>query len=293
MRSIWTGSIAFGLVNIPVKLYSAINERALDFDMLDKKDHSPIKFKRVNEKTGKEVVWQNIVKGYDLDGKYVVLTDEDFKAASPEKTKTINMEAFVNTAEVDVILFDHAYYLSPGKGGERAFSLLEAALRKANKAGVGTFVLRNKEKPVLLRSAEGLLILHTLRFINEIRDPSDYVIKKVAPKQNELTMAGNLIKGMSGSFNIGDYKDEYTSRLKKLIRTKASGKKLPVAKVQEREPSTDLIEQLQQSLARPGTKTKIPTKSASKTKTASRAKTATKSKSPTKSKTASRSKAKK
>lgn len=251
MRSIWTGSIAFGLVNIPVKLFSAVNERALDFDMLDKKDHSPIKFKRVNEKTGKEVLWENIVKGYDLDGKYVVLTDEDFDAASPEKTKTINMDAFVNPAEVDMILFDNAYYLAPAKGGERAFSLLEAALQKAGKAGVGSFVLRNKEKPVLLRSAKGILILHTLRFLNEIRDPSDFVVKKVTPKRNELTMAGSLIKSMSGKFNIADFKDTYTMKLKKLIRSKATGKKLPVHKARVEKPASDLIEQLQQSLAKP------------------------------------------
>lgn len=251
MRSIWTGSIAFGLVNIPVKLFSAVNERALDFDMLDKKDHSPIKFKRVNEKTGKEVLWENIVKGYDLDGKYVVLTDEDFDAASPEKTKTINMEAFVNPAEVDIILFDNAYYLAPAKGGERAFSLLETALQKAGKAGVGSFVLRNKEKPVLLRSAKGLLILHTLRFLNEIRDPSDFVVKKVTPKRNELTMAGSLIKSMSGKFNIADFKDSYTTKLKKLIRTKATGKKLAAPKARVEKPASDLIEQLQQSLAKP------------------------------------------
>lgn len=255
MRSIWTGSIAFGLVNIPVKVFSAVNERTLDFDMLDKKDHSAIKFKRVSERTGKEVVWENIVKGYDLNGKYVVLTDEDFETASPEKTKTINMEAFVNASEVDVILFDSAYYLAPAKGGERAFSLLETALDKSGKAGVGSFVLRNKEKPVLLRSAKGILILHTLRFLNEIRDPSDFAVKKIAPKRNELTMANSLIKSMSGKFNIADYKDTYTAKLMKLIRSKATGKKLPAPKAISTKPANDLIEQLQQSLAKPAKKT--------------------------------------
>lgn len=256
MRAIWTGSIAFGLVNIPVKLYTAVSERALDFDMLDKKDLQPIRFKRVNEKSGKEVVWQNIVKGYKVKDKYVVLTDKDFQDASPEKNKTIDLEKFVNASEVDVILFDHAYYLAPAKGGERAFSLLETALQKSGRAGIGTFVLRNKEKPVLLRSAQGLLILHTLRFINEIRDPSDFVVKKVAPKKNELTMAGNLIKSMTGKFNIGDFKDSYTAKLLKMIRAKATGKKLPVSKTTAKKPASDLIEQLQLSLARPAPKKK-------------------------------------
>ncbi|KYP16271.1 Ku protein [Flavihumibacter sp. CACIAM 22H1] len=251
MRSIWTGSIAFGLVNIPVKVFSAVAERALDFDMLDKKDNSAIKFKRVNERTGKEVAWENIVKGFDLNGKYIVLTEEDFEAASPEKTKTINLEAFVNTTDVDLILFDHAYYLSPAKGGERAFSLLETALAKTGKAGVGSFVLRNREKPVLLRSAKGLLILHTLRFLTEIRNPSEYTIKKMAPKRNELTMANSLIKNMTATFNIADYKDTYTAKLMKLIRSKAAGKKLPAPKAVSSKPASDLIEQLQQSLAKP------------------------------------------
>lgn len=251
MRSIWTGSIAFGLVNIPVKLYAAVNERALDFDMLDKKDHAPIRFRRVNENTGKEVGWENIVKGYKLNDKYIVLTDEDFESASPEKTKTIDLEEFVNTSEVDVILFDHAYYLAPAKGGERAFSLLEEALRKSGKSGVGSFVLRNRERPVLLRSAQGLLILHTLRFLNEIRDPSEFVVKKVAPKKNELTMAGNLIKSMTGSFKISEFKDTYTTKLMKLIRAKAAGKKLPAPKAAVKKPANDLIEQLQLSLSKP------------------------------------------
>lgn len=248
MRSIWTGSVAFGLVNIPVKLYSAVQDRALDFDMLDKKDLANIHFKRVNENTGKEVAWGNIVKGYNLNGKYVVLTDKDFESASPEKTKTIDLQLFVKAVEVDVILFDSAYYMSPAKGGERAFGLLEEALSKSGMAGVGTFVLRNKEKPILLRSAQGLLILHTLRFLNEIRNPSEFIVKTPEPKRNELTMAGNLIKSMQGDFNIADFKDTYTNKLMKLIKAKATGKKLPVPKEVIAKPADDLIAQLQQSL---------------------------------------------
>ncbi len=251
MRAIWTGSIAFGLVNIPVKLYSAVNDRTLDFDMLDKKDLQPIRFKRVNEKSGKEVLWENIVKGYNLKGKYVVLTDKDFQSASPEKTKTIDLEKFVNPSEVDLILFDNAYYLGPGKGGERAFSLLEAVLQKSGKAGIGSFVLRNRERPVLIRSARGLMILHTLRFIHEIRNPSDFSVQKTAPKKNELTMAGSLLKSMTGTFNISDFKDTYTARLMKLIRSKATGKKLAAPKTSVSRPASDLIEQLQLSLSKP------------------------------------------
>lgn len=264
MRSIWTGTVAFGLVNIPIKLYSAVQDRALDFDMLDKKDMANIHFKRVNAHTGKEVAWGNIVKGYNLDGKYVVLTDKDFESAAPEKTKTIDLHLFVAVTEVDVILYDSAYYLAPAKGGERAFGLLEEALNKTGMAGVGTFVLRNKEKPALVRSAHGLLILHTLRFLNEIRDPSDFIVKTPAPKKNELTMAKSLVTSMQSTFNIADFKDGYTAKLMKVIRAKASGKKLPAPKVSVPKFADDLIEQLQQSLTRPAKATKTVKKSAKK-----------------------------
>lgn len=249
MRSIWTGSIAFGLVNIPVKLFSAIDEKGLDLDMLDKKDLGHIRFKRVNENTGKEVLWENIVKGFEIEGKYVVLTDQDFEKASPEKTKLIKLELFTQTAQIDVILFDRAYYIAPAKGGERAFELLEEALKKTGMAGVGSFVLRNKERPVVLRSAHNVLILHTLRFIHEIRDPSEFVTKKTTTNKKELDMATGLVKTLQGDFNINQFKDTYTEQLLKLIKAKATGKKLPAAPKVLEKPSNDLVAQLQQSLA--------------------------------------------
>lgn len=249
MRSIWTGSIAFGLVNIPVKLFSAIDEKGLDLDMLDKKDLGHIRYKRVNENTGKEVPWENIVKGIEIDGKYVVLTDKDIEKASPEKTKLINLEVFTKTSQIDVILFDRAYYISPAKGGERAFELLQEALKKSGMAGVGTFVLRNKEKPIVLRSAQGVLLLHTLRFIHEIRDPSEFMTKKITTNKKELDMATGLIKSLEGDFNINQFKDTYTEKLLKFIKAKATGKKLPPAPKVLEKPSTDLVAQLQKSLA--------------------------------------------
>src|ERR1041385_724321 len=133
MRSIWTGSVSFGLVNIPVKLYSATESSSLDLDMLDKKDHSNIRFKRVNEKTGKEVAWEDIVKGYKVDNRYVILTDEDFKKASPEKTKTIDIVEFVESEEVPPIHFESAYYLEPEKSGGKAYVLLRDSLAKSKK----------------------------------------------------------------------------------------------------------------------------------------------------------------
>lgn len=249
MRSIWTGSIVFGLVNIPVKLFPAIEEKGLDLDMLDKKDLGHIKFRRVNENTGKEVPWEHIVKGYEIKGKYIVITDEDFEKASPKKTKEINLQSFTQTDQIDVILFDRAYYVAPAKGGERAFELLAEALHKTGMAGIGSFVLRNKERPVVLRTAHNVLILHTLRFLHEIRDPSEFISPPKTSNKKELDMATGLIKTLESPFNINQFKDTYTEQLLRLVKAKASGKKLPAAPKTLEQPAQDLVAQLQKSLA--------------------------------------------
>src|ERR1700744_5915928 len=159
MRSIWTGAIGFGLVNIPVKLFSATQGSELDLDMLDKKDQANIKFKRVNENTGKEVAWENIVKGYKLNDRYVILTDEDFEKASPEKSKIIEIAEFVDESEIDGIYYDSAYYLEPDKSGGKAYVLLRDALHKTGKVGFGSFVLRNKESLCRVKAMEDILVL--------------------------------------------------------------------------------------------------------------------------------------
>jgi len=164
MRSIWTGAIGFGLVNIPIKLYSATQDSELDLDMLDKKDHSHIKYKRVNENTGKEVPWENIVKGYNLDGKYVVLDDDDFKKASPEKTKIIEIKEFIDLTEIDSMFYEVPYYIEPDKSGSKAYVLLRDALEKTGKVGFGSFVMRNKEELVLIKPHENLLVLNRIRW---------------------------------------------------------------------------------------------------------------------------------
>src|ERR1700730_7347214 len=151
MKSIWTGAIGFGLVNIPVKLYSATKEHEIDLDMLDKKDHSHIRYQRINENTGKEVAWENIVKGYKYDDRYIVLTDEDFAKASPEKSKTIEIFEFVREQEIDSLFFETPYYLEPQKSGEKAYVLLREALKKSAKVGLGNYVLRNKENICIIK----------------------------------------------------------------------------------------------------------------------------------------------
>ena len=250
MRPIWTGAIGFGLVNIPIKLYSATQGSELDLDMLDKKDHSHIKYIRVNEHTGKEVEWGNIVKGYLLDEKYVVLDDKDFEKANAEKTKTIEISDFVDEKEIDAVYFETPYYVVPDKSGSRAYKLLHEALLKTGKAGVSTFVMRNKEGLAILRANKDLILLNRIRFEEEIRDTSDLPLPKTAaPKPAELKMAISLIDQLSGKFDISKYKDTYTEALLKVIKAKAKGKKIAEPKMKVVHNKTkDLMEQLKASL---------------------------------------------
>ncbi len=146
MRAIWTGAIGFGLVNIPVKIYSAVQGSELDLDMLDKKDHSNIKFHRVNEKTGKEVAWENIVRGYNLNGQYVVLTDEDFQKVRPEKNKLITINEFVDEVDIDTMYYENPYYLAPDKSGVKAYNLLRDALEETGKVGLGNLCVAEQRK---------------------------------------------------------------------------------------------------------------------------------------------------
>jgi len=257
MRSIWTGAIGFGLVNIPIKLYSATEESSLDLDMLDKKDHANIKFKRVNENTGKEVAWGNIVKGYKLDDRYVVLTDEDFEKASPEKSKIIDIKEFVIETEVDGIYYETPYYLEPEKSGGKAYILLRDALTKTGKVAFGSFVLRNKESLCLIKPVDKVLVLYKIRWGQEVRSTEDLSIPAGSSKPAELKMAIQLIDQLSGPFDIENYKDTYSDELMKLIHAKAKGKKpaKPVMKVVHRE-GKDLLSQLKASLQGSGGKKK-------------------------------------
>jgi len=249
MRAIWSGAIGFGLVNIPVKLYSAIQGSELDLDMLDKKDHSNIKFQRVNATTGKVVPWENIVKGYKVDDRYVVLTDEDFQKASPEKNKLINIEEFVDEKEIDTIYFETPYYLQPDKSGVKPYGLLKEALEKTHKVGLGTFVMRNRESLVLIKPHDDILILDKIRYQQEIRSTEELKIPASENKAGEMKMAIQLIDQMSGEFDISKYHDTYTDKLMKLIKAKAKGKKIapPHMRVVHSR-SADLMEQLKASL---------------------------------------------
>jgi DNA end-binding protein Ku len=250
MRSIWTGAIGFGLVNIPIKLYSATHESSLDLDMLDKKDHANIKFKRINENTGKEVAWENIVKGYKLNDHYIVLSDEDFAKASPEKTKIIEIQEFIEEHEVDGIYYETPYYLEPEKSGVKAYALLRDALHKTGKVGFGSFVLRNKESLCLIKPIDDLLLLSKIRFAQEIAKPEDLNIPKGNSKPAEMKMAIELINRLSGPFDISKYKDTYTDELMKLIKARAKGRQAPKPAMRVVHSSAkDLLSQLKASLS--------------------------------------------
>jgi DNA end-binding protein Ku len=249
MRAIWSGAIGFGLVNIPVKIFSAVQNSELDLDMLDKKDHANIKFLRVNANTGKEVKWENIVRGYKLDDHYVVLDDADFEKASPEKTKMIEIEEFVNEKDIDSIYYEQPYYLQPDKSGVKAYTLLREALKKSGKAGLGSYVLRNREHLVLIKPANDLLILNQIRFQGEIRDTSEIEVPAANIKPAELKMAIALVDQLTTDFDISRYKDVYTEKLLKQIRAKAKGKKTAAPKMKiVHSKSSDLLAQLKESL---------------------------------------------
>ena len=250
MRAIWTGAIGFGLVNIPVKMYSGVQDSSLDLDMLDKKDHSNIRFQRVNEKTGKEVAWENIVRGYKYNGDYVILSDEDFKKASPEKSKVIEIAEFVNQDDIDTVFYETPYYLEPEKTGAKAYVLLRDALQKSGKVGLGTYVMRTKEAIGIIKPMDDILVLNKMRFAEEIRDHKDLKIPADKSKPNELKMALALIDQLSGKFEIDKYHDTYTDQLMKVIEAKAKGKKItaPTMKVVHSK-SKDLMDQLKASLS--------------------------------------------
>jgi DNA end-binding protein Ku len=250
MKAIWTGSIGFGLVNIPIKLFSAIQSSHLDLDMLDKKDHANIKFKRVNENSNKEVLWENIVKGYMLNGKYVVLDEKDFAKAAPEKSEHIEITQFVEETEIDTIYFETPYYVQPQKSGTRAYALLKEALIKSGKVGLGSFVMRDREHICIVRAKDNLLILNRLRFPQEIRATAELNLPTAKSKPAEVKMAVSLIAQLTKPFNTKNFKDDYTDKLLKIIKAKSKGKAVPFKPLKIiHSKSKDLMEQLQASLS--------------------------------------------
>lgn len=250
MRAIWSGTIGFGLVNIPIKLYSATSKGRVDLDMLDRRDKERIRYMRVNEETGKEVPWDKIVKAYKWEDDYIVLEEADFDEASPEKSKMIDIKEFVKEEEIDPNYFDTPYYVEPQKGGTKAYSLLVQALEKTKMAGLSSFVMRTSESLAILRPQDNMLVLNKLRFAQEIRDPADLKVPKDQKlSKMELDMAVKLVKEYAVDFDITEYKNEYMEDLMKIIEAKAKGKRPTIRKIKEKKSnSSELLGQLKDSL---------------------------------------------
>jgi DNA end-binding protein Ku len=252
MRAIWKGSISFGLVNIPIKLYSATEQSSLNLDMVDKRDLARVRYKRVNEVTGQEMEWENIGKAFKYNGDYILLDDEDFERAAPEKTKVIEVNNFVKETEIDTIYYENSYYAEPEKAGEKAYALLREALAKSGKVGLAQFVMRTTETLTVLKPRGTVLVLSKIRFAQEIRNTEDLQLpSKSVVKPEELKMAMTLIDQYTQPFDIEKYRDEYAAALKEVIEQKATGKKVKTRKLKVMHPSTqNLMDQLKASLAK-------------------------------------------
>ncbi|HXR58213.1 MAG TPA: Ku protein [Burkholderiales bacterium] len=261
MRPLWTGAISFGLVNVPVSLYSATRHHSLDFDMLDRRDMQPVGYQRINKETGKPVSWEQVVKGYEYEkGRYVVLTDADFKAANVEATQTIDIVSFVDVHEIPVVYFDTPYYLAPARGGAKGYSLLLETLEHADKAAIGQVVIRTRQHLSAILPDKGLLVLCTLRYGYEIR-ARDGMEKKPAGRKSaatrkEVEMALQLVEKMSESFAPKKYKDTYRddilARVKKKVRAGKSKKLEEPAQAPARESAEviDLMAALKRSIGK-------------------------------------------
>ena len=251
MHAIWSGSISFGLVNIPVKLYSAVTEAQIEFDMLDKKDMSGVRYAKISKASGREIPFEDIVKGYKYDdAHYVVVTKEDLDMVSPEKTKTIEITDFVNDIEIDSVFYEKTYFLEPEKSGAKSYSLLKEALVKSKKAGVALFVLRNKQHLSIIKPYKDILVLNQLHFNHDLRETGDLKIPATEIKPKELEMALTLIEQLTGEFDPDSYKDTYTNELMKIIDLKAKGKTVKTEEVKKTTPKVnDLMSLLKESLS--------------------------------------------
>lgn len=255
-RAIWTGSISFGLLNVPVKLYSAVSRRNISFRELRRSDGSRIRHKRVAEADGAEVAYDEIVKGYEIaPEQYLVITKEELEELDPKKTRAIEIQDFVDLEEIDPIYFDHPYYLGPDKGAEKAYALLVKAMADEGKVAIARFVLRNKENLAAIRASGGVLLMATMRFSDEVVPP-DEIAEQVAegaekPRKQEVEMARQLISSLSSKFDPTAYKDEYREELLALIERKAKGETVAAPESEAPKPTRapDLMAALEESLA--------------------------------------------
>jgi DNA end-binding protein Ku len=255
-RAIWSGSISFGLLNVPIKLYSAVARRAIGLREIREADGARIRHKRVAEGTDEEVPYENIAKAYELaPDRYVPLTKDELASLDPKKTRAIEVQDFVDVEEIDPIYFNSPYYLGPADGAEKAYSLLGRALERSGKVAIARFVLRNKEHLAALRAADGVLTLTTMRFADEVVPPSelDDALPDEAPKvgKREVEMAEQLIDSLTRKFDPSAYRDEYREELLAMIERKAEGQEVVTPPSEEPQPTEapDLMAALEQSIA--------------------------------------------
>lgn len=271
-RPVWKGQIAFGLVSVPVELHSAEVRADISFHMIDSRNSARVRYERVNAETGEEVPWDKIVKGYEFsDGSYVLLSDEELQRANVEMTRAIEIEQFVDISAIDVRYFERPYVIVPGKGGEKGYVLLREALKRKDRAGIATIVIRARQHLAAVLVEGDALVLELLRFPQELRADDDHDIpgadlRKSKVTQKEVELASQLIEGMSAKWDPKDYHDEYRDELMKLIDRKIkSGKTEEIEDVEEEEPSDEpktinFMDVLKMSVAHASKRSKAPSR---------------------------------
>ena len=272
-RAIWSGAISFGLVNIPVKLYSAVSKKTVRFHQLDSKDNSRIQQKRVNPNTGEEVPYEQLVKGYELSpDRYVVIRPEELESVEPKKTRTIEIEDFVEIDQIDPIYYDHPYYLAPGQGAAKPYKLLLEAMKETGRVAIARVVIRSKEQLVAIRPRDGVLTMETLLFGDEVVDPDDLgddleAVKDAKAAKKEVDMAQQLVESLSSDFDPSKYRDEYRETVIDMIERKAEGQEIAVQDAPE-EPAEvpDLMAALEASISQSKRQSKPKAKPKAKAK---------------------------
>jgi DNA end-binding protein Ku len=259
-RALWKGSISFGLVNIPIELYTAVRDHRPKFRMLHAEDKSPVKYERVCIRDGKAVGWDDLVKGYEYaKGHFVILTKDDFKAAAVEKTRTIDIIDFVEADAIDDRFFETPYYLVPSKGGEHAYVLLREAIRESGRIGISKFILRDAQHLAAVEVIENAIVLSVMRFADELADATELNFPAATGmRKPELDMAKALVNSLAAEWHPEKYTDEYLENLMKIIKGKVKGKKvtLEASETPRKGEVVDLMERLRRSLDQAGGKTR-------------------------------------
>jgi DNA end-binding protein Ku len=250
-RSIWNGAIAFGLVQVPIKVYSATESKTVHFHEVHLKDESRIEHRRVCPREDKEVPYKEIVKGFEVkQGEWVELTDDEVSAAAGPRSKLIEIEHFVPSDEIDPDFFERTYFLGAGDKGDEAYAVLRAALEKTGKAGIGRWVFHDRERTVAIRVYEKGLALYTLRYADDLVDPADFDLPKVSkkPTDREIQMASKLVDGLHVKFKPDDYEDQYRDAVLEVVKAKAEGRNIAPPEPEETEDDGDLLASLEASL---------------------------------------------